>query len=199
MILNAFLREIVMFYYPKNQGPDIYIYSVLDESIEFERLHAVCKQNFNNSNWIKYLTDLMTAQPFPSAKIFMDERIGVEYKRCFSLKMIINKKELKNNLSEKIWLIINFSILIPFYTIDVVKQTYLIGSLISSAEILPEEEYTQYFEFNRKYIRQSGIQEFPKKFYQERVPEIVFPQIEDGNFTYFNAFFMNSFDDVTAF
>jgi len=199
MPLKSYFRESIYFFYPTREVSNQDIYSLLDQSAEFHRLRAICHQYQNHPSFLEYLSELKTVSPYPKADITIDERIGVEYKKCFTLKILLEARELKNNLSERVYLIINFSILIPYFTIDVVKQTYLLGSLISSAELLPEVDYQEYFKFYRTYINKSGIQEFPKEYYEEKLPEIVFPDIENGKFTYFNAFFLSSFDDVTGF
>jgi hypothetical protein len=199
MPLKSYFRESIYFFYPTTDVSNSDIDSLLDQSVEFDRLRAICHQYQNHSFYLKYLSELRKVSPYPKADITIDERIGVEYKKCFTLKILLEAKESKNNLSERVYLIINFSILVPYFTIDVVKQTYLLGSLISSAEIIPEVDYPEYFKFYRTYINKSGIQEFPKEYYEEKLPEIVFPDIENGNFTYFNAFYLSSFDDVTGF
>jgi hypothetical protein len=199
MPLKSNFRESIYFFYPKGEVSNPDIYSLLDQSVEFDRLRAICQQVQNHPSYLEYLYELKKVSPYPKADITIDERIGVEYKKCFTLKVLLEAKELKNNLSERIYLIINLSILIPYFTIDVVKQTYLLGSLISSAEIIPEVNFPEYFKFYRAYITQSGMQEFPKEYYEEKLPEIVFPNIEDGKFTFFNAFFLSSFNDVTGF
>lgn len=199
MLLKSYFRESIYFFYPTGEVSNSDIYSLLDQSVQFERLKALCHQYHNHPSYIEYLSELKKVSPYPKADITLDERIGVEYKRCFTLKVLLEAKELKNNITENIYLIINFSILIPYYTIDVVKQTYLFGSLISSAEILFESDFSEHTQFYRTYIINSGMQEFPKNLYEEKVTEIVFPDIEKGEFTYFNAFFLNSFNDVTGF
>ncbi|MEA1784552.1 hypothetical protein U1E44_00470 [Arenibacter sp. GZD96] len=115
--------------------------------------------------------------------------------RCYNIQLIKDFHEERKSHS----LCINLSVLIPYYTIHIleVRRSENFKKRIGGPERMIHLEATIYNELISKvknYLNvELGLYLFPENLINKVIPDISYENSDFGEFTFYNAFFLNSF------
>ncbi len=190
MNLDYFFEQ-VYYYYPKNissiTNSNEYI-----NSKEYKRLSLKLKGEDYKKKDIEKLKK--NIEVIHKTKIF-DYTIPTWEDRCLNLQFLL---KTENSIEKKTILCINISKLIPFFVIYILEVEF--DEIQNRLKYLPRRNYNkEKFDFKKNvesvkqivYSNLNSHNEFPSELLYRKLENVNFQDIKMGDFTFFNAFFLN--------
>lgn len=185
------LKDIAYTYFPKGicniEQREIYL-----KSIEYQRLRTITSNFFNNDE-LKVCHDALFFEfsKHPLLSNIQDISLLHWDDRCLTFEIEIIEK----NILSKIHL--NISLLIPFYIIYILENKIQLEPY--QWLTLPQLSSTKEMMYKEHIYSMSNIVEditkyrpFPKELVNIIIPDLCFKDIRFGNFTLYNAFFLDN-------
>ena len=190
-MIELILKNIAYLYYPKGvcniEQKDIY-----QNSVEYNRLLFLC-DNFLKHKDCTFDYNILLKEFKKNSKLenIRDVTLAHWQDRAISLEVdyIIDDKLNK--------LCINLSMIIPFFNIYVLENQIELNpykwiTLPQRNKNLEENQYKDLIKKTSTLIESTiGFRKFPENLSSLVIPDLSFNDIRFGNFTFYNAFFLN--------